>query len=148
MIKRFRRNVGKGIEKIEGKLDLLRKLEPSGIMNHLLNNSFQKTVVMSQFQSLNLQELLAAKSEIESLIELRKKEAKDELLRDFRERAERLGIDFNELIAPNKKKSTAKAAVKYRNPDKQAETWSGMGRQPKWVKQQLESGKTLEEMEI
>ena len=32
---------------------------------------------------------------------------------------------------------------KYRNPQNDAETWSGRGKQPRWLTVQLRSGKTL-----
>ena len=37
---------------------------------------------------------------------------------------------------------------KFRNPDDPAETWSGRGRQPRWVIQQLRLGKRIEEFKI
>jgi DNA-binding protein H-NS len=37
---------------------------------------------------------------------------------------------------------------KFRNPDNPAETWSGRGRQPRWVAQQLRLGKRMEELTI
>ncbi len=33
---------------------------------------------------------------------------------------------------------------KYRNPKNPAETWSGRGKQPRWLRAQLRSGKKLE----
>jgi DNA-binding protein H-NS len=36
-----------------------------------------------------------------------------------------------------------KVVPKYRNPKNPAETWSGRGKQPHWVKVQLKAGKTL-----
>ena len=37
---------------------------------------------------------------------------------------------------------------KFRNPDNPAETWSGRGRQPRWVAEQLRSGKRMEDLQI
>jgi DNA-binding protein H-NS len=37
---------------------------------------------------------------------------------------------------------------KFRNPDNPAETWSGRGLQPRWVAEQLRSGKRMEELQI
>lgn len=37
---------------------------------------------------------------------------------------------------------------KYRNPAQPSETWSGRGRQPRWVQLALQSGQMLEEFEI
>ena len=37
---------------------------------------------------------------------------------------------------------------KYQNPENHAETWSGRGRQPRWVQAQLKAGKKLEDFLI
>ena len=37
---------------------------------------------------------------------------------------------------------------KYRNPADPAETWAGRGRQPRWVTEQLKSGKKLDDFRI
>jgi DNA-binding protein H-NS len=41
-----------------------------------------------------------------------------------------------------------KVAPKYRNPDNKNETWTGRGRQPRWVAAKLKAGKKLEDMKI
>lgn len=40
------------------------------------------------------------------------------------------------------------AGPKYRNPENAAETWSGKGKRPAWVKEALAEGKSLESLEI
>src|SRR5918912_476747 len=42
----------------------------------------------------------------------------------------------------------AKVAPKYRNPDNPAETWTGRGRQPRWVQAALSGGRSLGEFAI
>jgi DNA-binding protein H-NS len=37
---------------------------------------------------------------------------------------------------------------KYRNPDRPAETWSGRGKQPRWLVAQLKSGNRIEDFRI
>lgn len=37
---------------------------------------------------------------------------------------------------------------KYRNPKNPAETWSGRGKQPRWLKAQLRAGKKLDDLLI
>jgi len=37
---------------------------------------------------------------------------------------------------------------KFRNPDDPSETWAGRGRQPRWVAEQLSSGKKMEDFKI
>ena len=38
--------------------------------------------------------------------------------------------------------------AKYRNPDKPSETWSGRGREPKWLAEKIASGRKREEFAI
>ena len=37
---------------------------------------------------------------------------------------------------------------KYRNPDQPSETWSGRGKQPRWLVAQLRSGRRIEDFRI
>ncbi len=41
-----------------------------------------------------------------------------------------------------------KVRPKYRNPKNPAETWAGRGKQPRWLKAQLRSGKRLDDFLI
>lgn len=39
-------------------------------------------------------------------------------------------------------------APRFRNPDNSAETWSGRGSQPAWVRRALAAGRSLAELEV
>jgi DNA-binding protein H-NS len=41
-----------------------------------------------------------------------------------------------------------KVPPKYRNPKNPAETWAGRGKQPRWLRAQLRSGKKLDDFRI
>jgi len=61
------------------------------------------------------------------------------------------GLNISELVAAEKtkaKKPRGKVAPKYKNPENGSETWTGRGRQPRWVASALEGGKTLDELLI
>lgn len=93
-------------------------------------------------------ELEQLSEEIKTVIEERKiKEINDARIH-VRELAESLGITLEELIAePNKPaKAKKKATVKFRNT--QNETWTGRGKQPKWLVLALENGAKLEDFLI
>ncbi len=93
-------------------------------------------------------ELEQLSEEIKTVIEERKiKEINDARIH-VRELAESLGITLEELIAePNKPaKAKKKATVKFRNA--QNETWTGRGKQPKWLVLALENGAKLEDFLI
>ena len=42
----------------------------------------------------------------------------------------------------------AKAEIKFRNPMNATETWIGIGKQPRWFKEQLAAGRMREEMKV
>lgn len=50
--------------------------------------------------------------------------------------------------AKQSKLAGKKVPPKYRNPANKSETWTGRGRQPKWVAASLKSGKKLEDLAI
>jgi DNA-binding protein H-NS len=39
-------------------------------------------------------------------------------------------------------------SAKYQNPDRPSETWSGRGKQPRWLVAQIKSGKRIDEFQI
>jgi DNA-binding protein H-NS len=59
------------------------------------------------------------------------------------ERLHKLGCDHDRLRRPY-----PKVPPKYRNPKNPAETWAGRGKQPRWLRAQLRSGKKLEDFRI
>jgi DNA-binding protein H-NS len=60
------------------------------------------------------------------------------------------GISVTQLVAIKKPKASRANAVrvKYRNPNNSAQQWSGRGRQPEWVKEWVEGGKSLVEIRV
>ena len=78
--------------------------------------------------------------------ELKKREGREraEARKKIKELAEAHGIDLATL-APS---GSGKQEPKYRNPNDQFQTWSGVGRKPKWVEEWLTAGKPLEELAI
>lgn len=50
--------------------------------------------------------------------------------------------------AKAKAKPKMKVKPKYRNPDNAKETWTGRGKQPRWVGAAISSGKTLDDLLI
>jgi DNA-binding protein H-NS len=41
-----------------------------------------------------------------------------------------------------------KVRPKFRNPDEPSETWAGRGKQPRWLRKQLRSGKRMDDFRI
>jgi DNA-binding protein H-NS len=56
---------------------------------------------------------------------------------------------LHKLQAPSPvRRPYPKVYPKYRNPKNPAETWAGRGKQPRWIKAQLRSGKMLDDLRI
>ena len=51
-------------------------------------------------------------------------------------------------LAQSYRRLSEKGGPAYRNPHNSAETWTGKGRQPKWVREALASGLHLEDLAI
>jgi DNA-binding protein H-NS len=66
--------------------------------------------------------------------------------------AQSVGMPLKDLIsASGRGKSganTGSVAVRYRNPDNASQQWTGRGRQPKWVKEWVEGGKSLDKLRV
>ena len=72
------------------------------------------------------------------------------LLRD-KIRTEKLALEVRLKIlkAPiSVRRSYPPVSAKYRNPDSPSETWSGRGKQPRWLAAQIKSGKRVEDFRI
>ena len=98
------------------------------------------------FNDLSISELIELQSDIERAIASKREAEKAELREQMQAMAAKAGYTIDELLSGGKSsgKSRPTAKPKYRNPDNAAETWSGRGRQPKWVVAYLEAGNALE----
>jgi DNA-binding protein H-NS len=74
----------------------------------------------------------------------RRKEA-DKLKAKLRKMAERLGV---KVTIEGGDGDFMPEPVKYKNPDDVLETWTGRGRKPKWLLEEINKGKKLEDFEI
>ena len=58
------------------------------------------------------------------------------------------GFSLQDVLGKKKEGGSKKNPPKYRNPDEPTQTWSGRGRQPAWIKDALENGKSLDDFAI
>ena len=106
----------------------------------------------TNIDDLEIIELEELTKRAKQLIEKKQKEkidnAYDELLRI----AEDVGLSLSELIeyGSRRTQNTEKRTVapRYRNPADSEQTWTGRGKQPRWVVEALASGKTIEDLLI
>ena len=62
--------------------------------------------------------------------------------------AQRVGVPLKELIGGAIRAKTGTVAVRYRHPDNAAQQWTGRGRQPKWVKEWVDGGKSIDKLRV
>lgn len=63
--------------------------------------------------------------------------------------AQSAGIPLTELLAGvSRPKDGAKVAVRYRHPDDASQQWTGRGRQPRWVREWIASGKPIDLLRV
>lgn len=85
--------------------------------------------------------------DIEVALKKREVEDKKKALARMREVAAEFGLTLRDVLGDNiGRKIKTPVTPKYRNPATPHQTWSGRGHRPKWVKDALAGGITLEEL--
>ena len=98
----------------------------------------------SDFRSLSVDELWALHEELSSVLAARLADEKAVLEKRLRQlNSESMNGGFARTKRPY-----PQVVPKYRNPEQPAETWSGRGKQPRWLTAQLKSGKKLDDFLI
>ena len=72
---------------------------------------------------------------------------KEQAMAAAQKAAEEHGFSLKELFAGGKV-GKATVAPKYANPENKSETWTGRGRQPRWVKGHLDAGGSIDDLMI
>jgi DNA-binding protein H-NS len=92
----------------------------------------------AEFDRMGTDELWSLHVEVSQLLE---QKIQQERLR-LEERLKRLGTPVSG------RRPYPPVSPKYRNPDQPSETWSGRGKQPRWLVAQLRSGRRIEDFSI
>ena len=95
---------------------------------------------------LSIFELRELQDQVKKQLKITEQKSINDARAQILEIAQRAGVSVKDLVgsgATTKVKQSV--AVRYRHPSDAILQWSGRGRQPKWVKEWVESGKTLEE---
>ncbi|HRK17999.1 MAG TPA: H-NS histone family protein [Hyphomicrobiaceae bacterium] len=103
---------------------------------------------------LSVKELLDLEVKVRKAIETAKSRQRDAVKQKIDQLVAREGFSADELAeiygfarGRGGRKGT-KVAPKYRNPDNKLETWTGRGRQPRWVAARLAKGAKLADFVI
>ncbi len=109
--------------------------------------------IQTTILDLNLEELVALKTEVDALIKQRQREHKKDLYNQMLTLAQVAGFGSVEAFVSSQGRSPrsdkgVRLPPKYRNPQNAKQTWSGKGRKPGWVVSHLENGGRIEALEI
>jgi DNA-binding protein H-NS len=123
----------------------------AGDAEHATGESLTSEFHISTIPTLKLKALF---KDIETELKHREVTDKKKALERMRDIAAEYGLTLSEVITKEGRLDTKKPKLKdagqshkakYINPENPTQTWSGRGQQPKWVKEALVKGKTLEE---
>ena len=105
-----------------------------------------------EISKLSVEELKRLQVEAEALIVSKKDQAIEDAYDQIVAIADGLGFSIEELLelGEQKRKKTTRKAVepRYRNKNNPEDTWTGRGKQPRWLVAELEKGAKLEDFLI
>ncbi|HDU7853100.1 TPA: H-NS histone family protein [Acinetobacter baumannii] len=106
---------------------------------------------MTDISALSIQELKDLQVQAEELINQKKEQAIEDAYNQVNEIAEGVGLTINQLLEIGSQKFKKPRKIvepRYRNKKNAAETWTGRGKQPRWLVAEIEKGAKLEDFLI
>lgn len=102
--------------------------------------------------NLSLDELRALRTRVDRAIASFESRRRKEALAAAERAARELGFNLSELTGAGRGRRNSggaaggERAAKYVHPADATQTWSGRGRRPRWVTEQLEAGRSLDDL--
>lgn len=108
---------------------------------------------MTDLEKMSLEELRKHRAAVDRAMATFEERKRKEALAALDQTARDLGYPTAAAIVlgktgPKGRASTSTAPARFRNPDNPDETWSGIGRRPKWFVAALEAGRTEDELRL
>ncbi|MDO5614034.1 MAG: H-NS histone family protein [Paracoccus sp. (in: a-proteobacteria)] len=100
-----------------------------------------------EIEKMDLKELRELRAKLERAINSYEDRKRREALAAVEEAARTYGFNLADLTG-GKTRRAGTVAPKYANPQDPTMTWTGRGRKPRWVQESLDSGKSLEDLQI
>lgn len=98
---------------------------------------------------LPLKELLDLEIRVKKAVVVAREREKGEVRQEMMALAAKRGLSLSEILGSGRGGGKGgKVAVKYRNPDNPDDTWTGRGRQPKWLVAALKKGAKLNDFAL
>lgn len=95
------------------------------------------------------EELAVLIAEAQAQLQNRQQSKRKEVLAQIKELAASIDVIVQIIESPKKTdKRASSVAAKYRNPANSAETWTGRGLMPKWLRHLVDSGRNKDEFLI
>ena len=107
---------------------------------------------MPDISNLSVEELKRLQVEAEALIASKKDQAVEDAYNQILDIADKVGLSIEQILeygSSKRKKGTRKSVEpRYRSKSNPSETWTGRGKQPRWLVAELEKGAKLEDFLI
>jgi DNA-binding protein H-NS len=100
----------------------------------------------NSFEGMSIEELWSIHEELVSILETKIEAERLELERQLA--VLRPPSEMNGFSHRAERRPYPPVQQKYRNPDRPSQTWSGRGKQPRWVSDLLKSGKNIDDIRI
>lgn len=97
---------------------------------------------------LSLKDLLDLEVKVRKAIVVARERERTEIRQEMIAIAAKRGMSLQEILGNTKPGKGGKVAVKFRNPENLDETWTGRGRQPKWLAAALKKGAKLTDFTV
>lgn len=97
---------------------------------------------------MNMKELQALRKDLDSKIDEKEKQYRNDAIEELNEVAKKYGFKLADLVSETGARKKAVVKPKYAHPDDPSKTWTGRGRKPLWVEDQLKEGKSLDDLKI
>ncbi|CDG83409.1 H-NS histone family protein [Janthinobacterium agaricidamnosum] len=98
--------------------------------------------------NLSLAELRTLQDDIKKQMKKREQDDLSKAREQILAIAQSVGVSVKDLVGAGIRVKTGTVAVRYRNPNDASQQWTGRGRQPKWVKEWTDSGKSRDLLKV
>lgn len=86
---------------------------------------------LPNLDKLSYADLVALREEIDAMLVQKQAEEKAALKQKLSDLAKEQGFELDEIVGKSRKRGAV--AIKYRDPENPANTWTGRGRMPRWM---------------
>lgn len=110
-----------------------------------------KNKLFKQLETLSVSELVKLDGVLKERIRQKQKAEQKTLEEQIKGLAKKHGLILETVIWQEKNgrpKRKKHYAPKFQNPENSMQTWTGQGKRPNWLKEQLAKGRALEEMKV